>query len=204
MSAPTPKPELAIDIHTIKRTRKRIEINWTQGEAKFGLKERDNPLQSFNLALDALAPLVSTICHLPDDYAKTNLRVVGVVMSEQGGTEMVSIIARKGLDDASKEFLFTTPARLLAHPTEPGSYTPPLSNAEAAAVFEVLEQAKLYIRGERAQGQIAFEGDDDEEGEEDANDPLPFETPEAAGEKPAEEKPKRTRKAKAQEPVGVH
>lgn len=205
MSAPTPKPELAIDIVSVKRTRKRIEINWTQGDHKFGLKEPDNPLPSFTIALDALAPLVATVCHFPADYTKTNIRVVGVVMGEQGGTETVSIVARKGLDDASKEFVITTPARLLAHPEEPGSYTPPLTNAEAAAVYEVLEQAKLYIRGERAQGQIEFDGEDDEdetEGEA-ASEPLPFEHPEAAGVK-AEEKPKRGRKRKAQEPAGVH
>lgn len=154
-----PKP---IQIGTIKRTRKAIQIHWTQGDSKFDLNERDNPLPAFNDALDALAPTVATILHLPDDWTKTSFRVVGLIMGEQGGAQTVSIMARKGLDDASKEFVFCTPPRLLAHPTEPGSYTPPLDVNDVSLVEEAVEQGKLYVRGERAQGQIAFEGDEDE------------------------------------------
>lgn len=198
------KPELAIQIGKVKRTRKRIEIDWGQGDAAFVLRERDNPLPSFNVSFDALSPVVAAICHFPEDYCLTNLRIVGIVMGEMSGTKTVSIIARKTLDDAAKEFAFTTPARLLANPTEPGTYTPPLSPEHAELVAEAEEQAKLYIRGERAQGQMSLEDEDDPDGEGDetATDPLPFEHPEAAEEKP-EAKPKRTRKPKA-EPAGVH
>lgn len=183
------KPTLAINVASIKRTRKRIEIAWTQGDAAFDLKERDNPLPSFVAALDALVPLVGTICHLPEDYTATNCRVTGVILGEQDGVETVALVARKGLDDASKEFVFKTPARLLAHPTEEGSYTPPLTGKEAEAVAEAIEQAKMYIRGERAQGQIAFEdedgdGDDGDNSDTAENNPdqedLPLAAPEMA------------------------
>lgn len=46
------KPAEPIVVETIKRTRKRIEIGWSQGEAEFDLAERDLPLPSFGAALD--------------------------------------------------------------------------------------------------------------------------------------------------------
>ena len=185
------KPK-AIEIITVKRTRKTIYIKWRQGDGVFDLNERDNPLPDFLTAMDALAPIAGTICHLPRTY-ETGLRVVGFTIGEQSGAQTVFLIARKDIDDAAKEFAFTTPARLLAHPAEPGKYTPPLDEADASAVVEAIEQAKLYVRGERAQGQIAFE--DDQEGEEDTDtqegDDLPFS---AATPPPPEDKPKKKRK----------
>lgn len=178
-----PKP-LAIQIVSATRTRKTICVHWTQGDSKFDMEERDNPLPALPKAFDALAPLVATILHLPAAWAEQNLRVVRLKMGEQGGAQTVVLYVRKGLDDASKEFVFDTPPRLLSHPSEPGSYTPPLTEADAALVEEAIEQAKLYVRGERAQGQIAF--DDEKEGDDgsgtqepEAGDELPLGTPPA-------------------------
>lgn len=156
-----PRPaSKAIEIASVQRTRKTVVIFYRQGDGKFDLDERDNPLPSFGQAFDALTPLVSSILHVPETWAAENLRVVGLIMGEQGGAATVQLVCRKSLSDASKEFPFKTPPRLLAHPTEPGSYTPPLINAEAALVWEAVEQAKLYVRGDRAQGQIAFDDGD--------------------------------------------
>lgn len=172
MAKKTPKPPKAekpkaIEIVSVKRTRKTIDIAWKQGDASFDLSERDNPLPGFNKALDALTPIVATICHLPAKYAEKGLRVVGFTMGEKSGALTVSLKARKDIDDAAKEFAFTTPERLLMHPTEPGKYTPPLDKGDANLVTEAVEQAKAYVRGDRAQGQIAFE---DEEGEGDGGE----------------------------------
>ena len=193
---------LTIEIVQVKRTRKRIEISWTQGKSKFDLAETDNPLPGFLTAMDALAPLVATICHLPPEYAKEGLRVTGVAIGEQSGARTVSLTARKDLDDASKEFVFRTPARMLAIPASEGSYTPPLADADVALVDEAIEQAKCYVRGERAQGEIVFETDEEDDyGYEPDADDLPL-LPEGvpgeneAGEVPAD-KPKKKRKAKA-------
>ncbi len=161
------KPK-AIEIVSVKRTRKTIEIHWRQGDSKFDLNERDNPLPAFAHAMDDLASLVPTICHLPAKYAESGLRVVSFKMGEQGGAETVTLICRKDIDDAAKEFAFTTPARLLAHPATPGKYTPKLDDEDGERVHAAIEQAKLYVRGERAQGQIVFEDNDgDEDGGED-------------------------------------
>lgn len=169
-----PKP---IVIVSVKRTRKTIAIAWTQGDAAFDLEERDNPLPAFTKAMDALTPIVGTICHLPKAWTDTGVVVKGFKMGEQGGTPTVSLTARKDIDDAAKEFAFKTPERLLAHPTQPGKYTPPLDAAEAELVQEAIEEAKRYVKGERAQGQIEFEGEDEDgplEGEADETAPLPL------------------------------
>lgn len=156
----------SIDILEVHRTRRTINIHWQQGDGRFDLDEPDNPLPAFTKAFDALTSLVTTVLHVPEEWA-VNLRVTGVKMSKQGGADQVSLVFRKSLDDASKEFSAVTPPRLLAHPTEPGSYTPPLTEAQAALVWEAIEQAKAYVKGDRAQGVITFEGDEEggEEGE---------------------------------------
>ena len=172
-----PEKPKVIQITSVKRTRKTIEIGWEQAEASFKLCERDNPLPSFGAALDALAPIVATICHFMPDYAAKGLRVVGLKLGEQSGSGTVSLKVRKNIDDAAKEFAFDTPERLLAHPTTPGKYTPPLCEADAALVAEAVEQAKLYVMGERAQGQIELpeDGDDDDsEDDKDDGDQLPL------------------------------
>lgn len=155
-----PKP---IEIVSVARTRKTICIHWKQGDGKFDLDERDNPLPSFVKAMDALAPIAGTICHFTKGYSETGLRVVGMELGEQSGAGTVALKCRKDIDDAAKEFAFKTPERLLAHPSEPGKYTPPLDKEQAGLVEEAVEQAKLYVRGERAQGQIEFEDDDEDD-----------------------------------------
>lgn len=169
-----PERKKPIVIVKVRRTRKTIQIAWEQGDAAFDLDERDNPLPAFNKAFDALTALVPTICHFPPEYAKEGLRVVGVKMGEQGGAKTVAILVRKDLSDAIKEFAFITPERLLSHPTEPGSYTPPLMVVEAEWVNEAIEQAKRYVRGDRAQGQIEFDGDEDGDAEPAEGEELPL------------------------------
>jgi hypothetical protein len=190
---------LAIEIKSVHRTRKTVCIHYQQGDSKFELEERDNPLPAFGHAFDALVPLVATILHLPAAWAEQNLRVVGITMGEQGGAQTVVLACRKGLDDASKEFKFATPARLLAHPGEPGKYTPPLTNADAGLVQEAIEQAKLYVKGERAQGQIAFADENEEDDgsgthEPEAGEELPFAPPSVAPIEAVTSEPKRERK----------
>lgn len=159
-----PSKPKSIEIVSAQRTRKTVCIHWRQGDGSFDLDERDNPLPAFVQAFDALVDLVPTILHLPTGWTE-NLRVIGIKMGEQGGAATVQLICRKSVSDASKEFPFVTPYRLLAHPSEPGSYTPPLSEADAALVWEAVEQAKAYVKGDRAQGQIEFEGDEDDAAE---------------------------------------
>jgi len=116
-----------------------------------------------------------TICHLGANYVKSGLRVVKLDVGEKGGAPTVALHCRKDIDDAAKEFAFKTPERLLAHPTQEGKYTPPLPKDDVALVEEMIEQAKQYVFGNRAQGEIQFDGDEDEDdGDGKEGEELPF------------------------------
>lgn len=157
------KQETALEVESIYRTNKHIVIDWYEGESKFNLDEPDNPLPSFFKAWEALNPLVSTVCHFPPKYSETNMRICGMLIGSKGGADTITLDVRKGLDDAAKEFKFKTPERLLANPTEEGTYTPPLTEAQASLVYTMIEEAKEYIRGNRAQGVLPVLGEVDAE-----------------------------------------
>ena len=170
-SEPKPEKPKEIEIVSVKRTRRAIVIHWRQGNGKFDLDETDNPLPSFNVAIDALAPLVSTICHFPQSYSENGLRVSGFDLGTKSGATAIVIRAKKDLDDSSKEFGFVTPERLLEQPSEEGSYSPPLGVEAAALIAECIAEAKAYVKGDRAQGQIEFpEGDEDDDADGDEDD----------------------------------
>lgn len=189
-------PPGKIVIKKIKRTRRKLYISWNNGTEDLSVNSTENALPEFHTALDALASLTCEVCAWPSDYA-ANMRVMGVVMGEQGEADTVSILAQKSLGDAGKALNIATPPRLLAHPTEPGSYPPPLTDAQAELVWSLIEAAKDYAKGNRAQGELPGIGGVDENedegggemhigGTEELN--LPDDTP--------PEEPKRKRKAK--------
>lgn len=158
------KPK-TITIHKVRRSRRFIFIAYDKGDEVLTLKCPDNPLPGFLTALDELSPLVAQVCHFPSDYCETDLRVMEVQLGSLGGSRTVSILAQKSLDDASKALKITTPPRLLEHPTQEGSYTPPLSHADKGLIEEIIEQAKSYLAGDRAQGQLPLESDDEKDGD---------------------------------------
>lgn len=180
---------LPITIHEVRHTRRSIRIAYDKGTGHFKIDEPDNPLPSFTAAFDALLPLVAIMIHVPEEWATTNCRVVGIKLAAQGGAKSVALCVRKGIDDAAKEFAFVTPFRLLAHPTEPGTYTPPLTGAQAELIETVIEESKRYLLGERAQGEIAF-------GEDDGDPENPEPVPDATLPGVTVEPTKRRRKAK--------
>ena len=155
-----------IEIVSVKRTRHSIVIHWRQGNGDFKLDERDNPLPSFGVAIDALGSIVSSICHFPQSYT-AGLRVAGFDLGSKGGASTIVIRAKKDLDDSSKEFGFITPERFLEQPTEEGSYSPPLGVEAAALIAECIAEAKAYVKGDRAQGQIELPEGEDGKGEDD-------------------------------------
>jgi hypothetical protein len=165
-----PEKPKEIEIVSVKRTRHSIVIHWRQGNGDFKLDERDNPLPSFGVAIDALGSIVSTICHFPQSYI-AGLRVSGFDLGSRGGATTIVIRAKKDLDDSSKEFGFVTPERLLEQPSEEGSYSPPLGVEAAALIAECIAEAKAYVKGDRAQGQIELpEGAEDDDAHGDCED----------------------------------
>ncbi len=170
----SPEKPKTIQIVSVKLTRRYVKIAYKQGEDEFNNKWRDIPLPSFYEAMEALCPLVSLICHFPKDYHETGLRVSEFHIGSKGGAQTIVIHAAKDLDDSSKQFEIKTPERLLEKPTEEGSYSEPLTEAKRAFVWEAIEEARKYIIGERAQGQLTLE--DDPAGEPDPadSDTAPF------------------------------
>jgi hypothetical protein len=201
------KPATALTIQSVKRTRKRIFIAYHNGVEDLTISSTDNPLPDFHTALDKLPALMCVICAFPESYAE-GLRPMGIKMGEQGEADTVSVLGQKSLSDAAKALNIVTPPRLLAHPTEPGTYTPPLTEEQAEGVWALIEAAKDYVKGKRAQGVLpGFDGEEDEEehgggegeGKENpAQEKLPGVVEEfpAGGEAPIDKKKKKAKKKK--------
>jgi len=187
----------SLTILKVRRTRKHVVIHYRNGEEDHQTRSRDNPLPAFDAAVSALVPLVCTLLHLPQEYAM-NMKATGLTISDGSGNEMVTIVAQKSLDDANGPFNIATPLRLMDLPTEEGAYSPPLSEAQAGLVDEVIEQAKAYNLGNRAQGQIPLENGEDEESDDpDADKPAALAEDRLIEMPPQSEKKARKRKEAA-------
>ncbi len=180
-AAPPTVKATPLTILKVRRTRKHVAISYRNGEETHDIKSRDNPLPALDHAIGALAPLVCTLIHVPQTYVE-NLRPIGITITDSSGNEQVTVIAQKSLDDANAPFNIATPLRLMDLPEAEGSYSPPLGADQVGLIDEVVEQAKEYIRGNRAQGQIEFKEDDaDEDDDSDPNQGELVEMNEAAG-----------------------
>lgn len=165
----------SLTILKVRRTRKHIVIGYRNGVDEYpGVKFRENPLPAFDAAIAALTPLVCELLLLPATYVE-NMKATGLTIADPDGNEQVCIVAQKSLPDAAGPFNIATPLRFVNAPQTEGSFTPALKAEQVALIDEVIEQAKAYVRGERAQGVIKFEGgeDDDDAGDDgaDNNDP---------------------------------
>lgn len=165
-SAPPKKTQLRI--LKVRRSRKAITIHWKNGDDLHDITSRDNPLPAFLKSLDALPPLVCQIVALPEAYTE-NMRVNGLTFTD-GENEQVTIVAAKSLSDANGPFNIATPLRFMDLPEKEGSYSPALTEKQVALIDEVVEQAKAYVLGKRAQGQLALDETQAEEGEEGEGD----------------------------------
>lgn len=171
-----------LTILKVRRTRKHVAISYRNGEETHDIKSRDNPMPAFDKAIAALAPLVCELIQVPTTYVE-NMRAVGITISDGSGNEQVTVIAAKSLPDSNGPLNIATPLRLMDLPEAEGSYSPPLTQKQVALVDEVVEQAKEYVRGNRAQGQIEFKEEDGDADEDDETAPLEFEHEAAAAAK---------------------
>jgi hypothetical protein len=116
---------------------------------------------------------VTEILHLPKSYLGSEskeeagktlnpLTVSGITITDKQEVRLVTIVAKKDLPDAHSPFNIATPLRFLEHPEEEGSYSPALTDKQGALIEELIEEAKRYVKGERAQGSLPLEDDSDE------------------------------------------
>lgn len=155
-------------ITKVRRTKKKIIVEYTTDGEERVLRATENPLPAFHDAFDALTPLVCEICHLPAKFGN-KMAVLEVKLTDKGN-ELVTFKASKEIDDSTDAFKFSTPNRLTSHPKEEGKCSPPLKEAQVALITSLIDEAAAYVKGNRAQGQIHFPGgEDDEEGDGDEN-----------------------------------
>jgi hypothetical protein len=162
-----------MEIYKIRRKRTAVVIDYTNEGEQHSVTSTDRPLQSFDDALNALAPLVVEILHLPKSYLGTEskeekgkllnpLTVSGITIAQKQEVRLVTLVAKKDLPDAHSPLNIATPLRFLEHPEEEGSYSPALTDKQGALIEELIEEAKKYAKGERAQGTLPLESDEDE------------------------------------------
>jgi hypothetical protein len=161
-------------ITKVKRTKKKIIVEYTvEGEERV-LRAPENPLPAFNLAFDNLAGLVCDICHLPPKFAN-GLIVLEVKLTDKGN-ELVTFKASKAVEDSTDAFKFSTPNRLTSFPKEEGKCSPPLKEAQVALITSLIDEAAAYVKGDRAQGQIQFPAGEDDPEDSDEAEPTQGQT----------------------------
>lgn len=184
------KPK-TIAIIEVKKTRRHIFVHYRKGEEDFKIRSNENPLPAFHAALNALAPVALTVAELPDVWAK-GFVVHGMTIGEMRDVRTVQIRGKKEVAQSGVMLAIDTPPALLATPQTEGIITPPLIPAHVDAVEEMIEAAKAYALGKRAQGTLAL----DEDADEDEGDPevKAEATPPLPGIEPAKAKRKASKK----------
>lgn len=145
-----------MNILKVRRKRTSISITYENNGEQHTVTSSEAPLPAFNKAIGALKPLILKILHLPDSYGGVDntetLKPTGLTLTDSKGNRQVVLVANKELSDASGPFNIATPPRFLELPETEGTYSPALAEADVALVNEVIEEAKEYAKGNRAQG----------------------------------------------------
>ena len=169
-----------MDITNIKLTRANVHIEYTNEDDTYKYDSADKPLPSFYKAMEALVPVVLDTLMLPKAYAGKKpkaddkepgypLTVSGFTIHTKGESRLVTIMAMKVVDTPSP-FNISVPNRYMDPPTKEGSSSIPYSDKHVALIEEVIEEAKKYLKGERAQGTLPLETEEQERSEpEDGN-----------------------------------
>jgi hypothetical protein len=157
-----------MEITKVKLTRTNVHLEYTNEGDTYKYDSKDKPLPSFYEAVEALAPLVITTLGLPKTYVgkkptegdKTPglpLIVNGITIVMKGEARQVCIVATKVISACPSPFNITVPLRYMDAPDEEGSASEPYGTKEVELLEEVIAEAKKYLRGERAQGQLPLE-----------------------------------------------
>lgn len=177
MPKPTAEKPKTIAILNVKRTRRFISIHYRKGDEDFRVKSNENPLPSFMAALNALAPIALHVAEIPEAWAD-NFTVHGITIGELRDVGTVAIHGKKNVAQSAVMLTLATPPALLGTPKTEGVITPPLNAQQIEAVQTMIEEAKRYVKGERAQGTLDLDDGADEDepeakGEAEATPPLP-------------------------------
>ena len=133
------------DITKVKFDGEKVEIHYGMagGRRQFKLISADPPTVGFLQSLQDFSGAVVEVLELPDDYA-TGLTIRGVTISyDDEGNPKCTITAMKALSCTETPAVFNTP-----HGCE-------FTN-DAALISRLIDEACLYIAGQRQQGMFDF------------------------------------------------
>ena len=133
------------DITKVKYDGERVEIHYGVKDSRCQLKlvSTDAPTAEFLQALQAFDAAVLEVLELPDTYAR-GLTIRGVSISyDEDGDPKCTVTAAKAITASDAPASFNTPhGSLFAN--------------DLALLNELMEQARLYIDGQRRQGLFDF------------------------------------------------
>ncbi len=111
---------------------------------------------------------MTTVCEVPANW-DTNLRVSGFQIDNLRDVQTVSIGVIKSVTLSGEVLKFPTPSALLDTPKTEGAVTQPLGKDHVALVEDAIEEAKRYVKGERAQGTLDLDADAADDDDDDAD-----------------------------------
>lgn len=158
----TTKPTLAITITKVRLKKKSIHLEWTEGNDTCSRDFHENPLPSFIEAIKALVPHVISLCELPPKYAE-KMTATGITVTPKGDNAFALITSQKQIKKGKRVLNIATPT-LPMDADEENKAADHLEPEQADAIELVIAEAKRYLAGDRAQGQITLEPSIDEDG----------------------------------------
>jgi hypothetical protein len=176
-----------MNITKIRIGRANVHLEYENEGDTYKYDSKDKPLPSFYAAVEALAPLIISTLGLPKTYIGKKptegdkepglpLTPTGITITEKGESRQVCIVATKVLALTPSPLNLATPLRYMDDPTEEGTSSTPFSTKERDVIEEVIAEAKKYLRGERAQGQLPLEEEAAPPAEPEGGEVLPFRT----------------------------
>lgn len=114
-------------------------------EDKPSSNSKQEPLDEFNIALEALTSLAVRMCEFPTDW-KSKIEVLGITVKYLEGGYLSALFKLSRRMEEGEPHIFTTPTRAITTEDEEDAFA---STEEALAVERVLDEARRYYNDER-------------------------------------------------------
>lgn len=174
-----------MEITKIRVTRTNVHVEYLNEGDSYKYDSKDKPLPSFYQAIAALAPVIVSTLGLPKSYVGKKptegdkepglpLNPSGLTITTKGESRMVTLSGSKVVASSPSPFNIATPLRYMDPPTEEGACSEPYGAKDCAIIETVIAEARKYLQGERAQGQLPLEEEVAEPSEPTEGDTLPF------------------------------
>ena len=138
-----------------------LKRNTNDNFDEYSLSCEDAPAPSFDKKLQALAPDLLEICELPGSCGK-GLRIQGVKFSYSGENDVMgaTITGIRKLQKSNGVLVLNTPHKPSATPQGRHEGANVLAFPCVQRLEALIVEAKQYLRGERAQGELLTDPDD--------------------------------------------